>query len=146
MRTFFVIASLFAAGFVRADECSIDLEGDDLMNYDKQTVTVAASCETITINLKHVGKLPAESMGHNVVVSATADYQAIAQDGMKAGLAGDYVPADDERVIVNTDVIGGGETTSTTFPGKRLKAGGDYTFFCSFPGHAAVMKGQLVVQ
>ena len=36
-------------------------------------------------------------------------------------------------------------TTKATFAGNMLKAGGDYTFFCSFPGHAALMKGKLVV-
>ena len=32
-----------------------------------------------------------------------------------------------------------------TFPGKKLTAGGDYSFFCSFPGHSTLMKGKLVV-
>jgi azurin len=29
------------------------------------------------------------------------------------------------------------------FPTSALTKGGDYTFFCSFPGHAALMKGKL---
>jgi azurin len=40
-------------------------------------------------------------------------------------------------------VIGGGETTTVTFPTSKLKKGGDYTFFCSFPGHWSIMKGKL---
>ena len=42
-------------------------------------------------------------------------------------------------------LIGGGQKTKITFPGKKLTAGGDYSFFCSFPGHSTLMKGKLVV-
>jgi azurin len=146
MRTLLVIASLFAAGLAHAQNCSIDLEGNDQVKFDKETITVDASCEAITINLKHVGKLPAEAMGHNVVITATADYQAVAQDGLNAGPAGDYLPADDPRIIAHTEIIGGGETISATFPGNKLEAEGDYTFFCSFPGHWTSMKGRLIVE
>ncbi|MBT6073693.1 MAG: azurin, partial [Gammaproteobacteria bacterium] len=41
---------------------------------------------------------------------------------------------------------GGGAETSVTFSGDLLTAGGDYTFFCSFPGHYAIMKGLFVVR
>jgi azurin len=70
---------------------------------------------------------------------------AINTAGMKAGLAAGYVAKGDAKVIAATPVIGGGASTSTTFAGSKLKAGGDYTFFCSFPGHAGLMKGKLVV-
>lgn len=146
MRTLILVAGLLAAGFAQAENCSIDLKGDDAMKFDKTEITVSASCKTITINLEHVGKLPAASMGHNVVIAATPDVQAIGTAGMSAGAAANYVPAGDARVIASTKVIGGGEKTSATFDGSKLTAGGDYTFFCSFPGHWAIMKGKLVVQ
>ena len=147
MRTSLVFLALFAAGAVQAqDNCTIDLQGSDQMKFDQQSVTVSASCETITINLKHVGTMPEQSMGHNVVISPTAFYQAAATDGMQAGAANNYVKPGDERVIAFTEVIGGGETTSVSFPGSKLKAGDKYTFYCSFPGHWAIMKGDLVVQ
>ena len=85
-------------------------------------------------------------MGHNVVIAESGAVQAVAQDGLKAGLAGNYVKAGDPRVIAATRMIGGGETTSTTFPGSALKAGGAYRFFCTAPGHVALMTGQLVVK
>ena len=62
---------------------------------------------------------------------------------MSAGLPNNYVPKDDKRIIAHTKVVGGGESTSITFPTSSLKKGGDYTFFCSFPGHWSVMKGKL---
>lgn len=147
MRLSLAFLALLAAGAVQAqDNCSIDLKGSDAMQFDQKTITVSSSCETITIKLEHIGKLPEQSMGHNVVISPTASFQAAAQDGMTAGLPNQYVKPGDERVIAHTDVIGGGETTTVSFPGSKLKAGEAYTFYCSFPGHWAIMKGDLVVQ
>ncbi len=137
---------LLASGVVHAETCDINLKANDAMKFDQRTVTVDQTCKAITINLAHVGKLPAKAMGHNVVVTSSDAFQAVAQAGAKAGLAGDYVPASDPRVIASTKIIGGGETTSTTFAGSLLKAGGAYTFFCSAPGHWMLMRGQLVVK
>ena len=147
MRTLLLAAALLASGMAHAgNNCSIDLKGDDAMKFDQQSVTVAASCKTITVTLTHTGKLPAQTMGHNVVITAGDAMQAVAQDGMKAGLASDYVQAGDARVIAHTKVVGGGQKASTSFAGSKLKAGGNYMFFCSAPGHWAVMKGTVVVK
>ncbi len=145
-RTFATIALLSAAGMAQAaGNCTVSLKGDDAMKFDLKEATVSASCPTITIELTHTGKMPVAAMGHNVVVSKTADLAGVARDGMKAGAAGAYVPANDTRVIAHTSLIGGGQKTRITFPGKKLAAGGDYSFFCSFPGHSTLMKGKLVV-
>jgi azurin len=64
--------------------------------------------------------------------------------GVSAGLDKDYLPAGDQRVIAHTKIIGGGESTSVKFKTSQLTKGGDYTFFCSFPGHSALMKGRLI--
>ena len=140
------LALFGAAGMAQAaGNCTVSLKGDDAMKFDLKEATVSASCATITLELTHSGKLPAAAMGHNVVVSKTADLAGVARDGMKAGGAGAYVPAGDARVIAHTALIGGGQKTKITFPGKKLTAGGDYSFFCSFPGHSTLMKGKLVV-
>jgi len=128
-----------------APNCVVKLKGNDAMQFDLKTATVSASCPRITIELTHTGKMAAQVMGHNVVVSQTGDMNAIAAAGMKAGAAAGYVPKGDAKVIAATSVVGGGASTKTTFAGSKLKAGGDYSFFCSFPGHAALMKGKLVV-
>jgi len=49
-------------------------------------------------------------------------------------------------VRVHDTVTGGGEKDSVTFKTDKLEAGGDYDFFCSFPGHYAVMRGKVVVE
>jgi azurin len=146
MRTVLFLIALAASGMVHAEACNIDLKGDDAMKFDKHSVTVSASCKTIDVKLTHTGKLPAPAMGHNVVIASADVYQAVANDGLKAGLAANYVKAGDTRVIAATKIVGGGETTSTSFPGSKLKAGGAYTFFCTAPGHLATMTGQLIVK
>ncbi len=82
-------------------------------------------------------------MGHNWVLTKTTDMQAVAQAGLHATLADNYVPKANPRVIAHTAIIGGGERTSITFPTNTLSKNVSYTFFCSFPGHWALMKGTL---
>ncbi|KGM57811.1 hypothetical protein N799_01210 [Lysobacter arseniciresistens ZS79] len=125
--------------------CSTEIEGNDAMQFNVGSITVPSSCTEFTINLKHVGQMPVAAMGHNVVVSKAADREAIASAGMAAGVDGDYVPADDARVIAHTELVGGGETTSVTFPVSAIQGDGPYEFFCSFPGHWAVMRGSIAV-
>ena len=139
--------SLFAAaGFAQAaPNCTLKLKGNDQMQFDLKTATVSASCPTISIELTHTGKLPAQAMGHNVVISASTDLPGVTSAGMKAGAAAGYVAKGDARVLAATPVAGGGATVRAKLAGKRLKPGGDYSFYCSFPGHAAIMKGKLVV-
>ena len=127
-----------------APNCTVKLKANDAMQFDLKTATVSASCPKITIELAHTGKLAANVMGHNVVVSHTADMAAVNAAALKAGAAAGYVPKD-AKVVAATKTIGGGQSTSISFPGNKLKAGGDYSYFCSFPGHSSLMKGKLVV-
>ena len=69
----------------------------------------------------------------------------VAQAGQAAGPP-NYVPANDERVITATAVVGGGEEVSVTFDLSGLEAGGDYTYFCSVPGHFVLMNGKFIVE
>jgi len=140
------LALLGTVGFAQAQNCTIKLEGNDSMQFDQKEVTVDASCATINLELHHVGKLPSAAMGHNIVIVATADANAVAADGLRAGLANGHIKPDDTRVIAHTALVGGGETAKASFPGNKLKAGGDYTFLCTFPGHSALMRGKLEVK
>ncbi len=146
MRCSLALSLLFAGSTVyAAPNCVVKLTGNDMMQFDLKSVTVSASCPRITLELAHVGKLPVAAMGHNVVISATKDVADLANAALKAGAAGGYVPKPDPRVLAATPMVGGGSTSRGGFAGKSLAAGGDYTFFCSFPGHSALMKGVLVV-
>ena len=137
-------AFLFAAPASAADNCKAEITGNDLMQYDKKELKFDASCATVEITLKHIGKLAKEAMGHNWVLVNTADAMAVANDGLSAGLAANYIKAGDKRVIAHTKVVGGGESDTVKIPASALKKGGDYSYECTFPGHSALMKGKFI--
>lgn len=124
-----------------AATCEVTVEGNDAMQFNTKEIVVDKSCEKFTVTLKHPGKLAKNVMGHNWVLAKTADVQALAGDAAKAGPAKDYLPDGDARVLAHTKLIGAGETDTITIDITKLDPKGDYTFFCSFPGHWAVMKG-----
>jgi len=136
-----LLGALAAARLAHAAGCQLEISGNDQMQYDKQTLTVPAGCTEVTLTLHHTGKLPREAMGHNWVLVNGADLNAAASAGMGAGLANDYVAPGDKRILAHTKVVGGGQTTSITFPTSILRAGGDYRYLCSFPGHNTLMRG-----
>ncbi len=138
-------AALLMSTQLQAKTCEVSIDSTDQMSFSTKEIKVAADCTDVTLTLHHTGKLAKNVMGHNWVLTKTADYQPVAQDGMKAGAAADYLTAGDARIIAHTKLIGGGESDSVTFSLKGLEAGGDYTFFCSFPGHWAVMHGKFVI-
>lgn len=126
-----------------ANACSIDVDSTDAMQFNTKAISVKKSCKEFTVNLSHSGKLPRNAMGHNWVLSKTADVTNIASDGISAGLDNEYLKPNDDRVIAFTKIIGGGEKTSVTFAVNKLSADEKYTFFCSFPGHSGIMQGTL---
>jgi azurin len=125
------------------DACKLEIAGNDQMQYDKKDLAVPATCKQVTLTLKHTGQLPAAAMGHDWVLVNTPDLTAVANAGMGAGLASNYVAPGDKRVLANTKVVGGGQSDTITFSTASLKAGGDYSFLCTFPGHNALMRGKF---
>jgi azurin len=153
MRTVLVVAAVLgiaqgwgatASAQAAPKVCKLEIAGNDMMQFDKKELKVAANCTQVELVLRHTGKLPATSMGHNWVLSRTADAPALASAGMTAGPKNEYVVPNDKRVIAKTKLIGGGETTSVKFPASKLKKGESYTFQCTFPGHSTLMKGKLI--
>ena len=141
----FASVLMLGAPAAMAATCSVNLEGNDMMKFNVANIDVSKSCKDFTINLKHTGKLARNVMGHNVVVAKTADMKGIDADGIKAGLAADYIKAGDTRVVAHSKVVGGGESTSVKIPVSKLGAG-PYSFFCSFPGHSSLMKGTITLK
>lgn len=125
--------------------CATQIEGTDTMQYSVGSIAVPASCTKFTITLKHAGTMPVAAMGHNVVISKEADIQGVTADGVGAGIGANYIKPGDTRVIAHTTLVGGGQTTSVTFDVSKIKTGGPFEFYCSFPGHATVMKGPITV-
>jgi len=125
--------------------CNVDMEVGDALTFSATQITVNKSCGNVTINLKHSGKLAASVMGHNWVLTKESDANDVAAKGLAAGLANNYVPAGDARVLASTKIIGGGESTSISFSTDALTPGGKYIYVCTFPGHSFVMRGTLTV-
>jgi azurin len=115
------------------------------MSFSANKMTAPASCETVKVVLKHTGSMAKDMMGHNWVLTKKDDMQAIVREGAAAGLDNDYLPQGDARIIAATKVIGGGETAEVEFSTAGL-AGEKLTFFCSFPGHSGIMKGNFEVK
>jgi azurin len=119
----------------------VHLTGNDQMRFSANRIEVKAG-QKIKIELKNVGALPKEVMGHNLIVlKPGSDVTAFAAKGMNAK-ATDYIPAGAPEIIAHTKLLGPGESQLLEFD---LPAG-TYPFLCNFPGHVALMNGQLVVQ
>ncbi len=141
----FALAGWMLCGPAWSQECTQTIEGNDLLQFNLAEMRVSADCEEVTVTLIHTGTLPVNVMGHNWVLTTTADYMPVAAAGQAAGPPG-YMPAGDPRVIAETELIGGGEQSMVTFDLSGLESGGDYTFFCTFPGHFVLMNGKFIIE
>lgn len=125
----------------------ITIEGDDAMRFDIDRFTVNAG-QMVRLTLIHTGNLPAQAMGHNVVILVQDD--DVFEFGADVGEQGggqhdDFVPeALRDRVVAFTAMIGGGETAVVEFQAPQET--GEYPFLCSFPGHFGQMNGHMVVE
>jgi len=144
----FVAVSLLsiASAQVMAADCKVTVDSTDQMSYNTKEIAIDKSCKQFTVELTHSGNLPKNVMGHNLVISKTADAQAIATGGMAKKIEGGYLDESDARIIAHTKLIGAGEKDSVTFDVSKLAAGESYQFFCTFPGHIAMMKGAVVLK
>ncbi|MEM8983700.1 MAG: azurin [Pseudomonadota bacterium] len=130
---------IFGAAPLAMADCEFTIEVGDGLEFSVTEMTAEKSCGKVKVTITHTGTLPAQGMGHNWVLSAAADVDAIAMDGIGAGFDNNYLKPGDERILASTKLVGGGESTSVEFSVADLS--GDLMFFCSFPGHSALMKG-----
>lgn len=86
-----------------------------------------------------------DDMMHNLLVINPGTVEVIAQQAMELGLEGmekAYVP-ESEDVLAHTSLLQPGDSDIIYFTIPEKK--GDYTFVCTFPAHAATMKGIIRV-
>lgn len=119
------------------------IEGNDQMQFSTNELRALAG-KPITLTLKHVGKIPKEDMGHNLVIlKEGTDEAAFAAKAINAKDT-DYIPVSEKASIVaHTKLLGGGEEDTIKFTVDKK---GTYNFLCTFPGHVAMMKGVLIVE
>lgn len=138
-----VLASALMATSAYSKTCDVTVEGSDAMSFNTKSIATKG-CKDIKLTLKHTGKLPKAAMGHNIVITAESDMKKTLEAATKAGPAKDYTPGP-EGVIVATKLLGGGESDTVTFSTSKLKKGTKYKFFCTFPGHSALMQGDVTL-
>jgi len=127
---------------VSASGNNIILNAGDNMKFDITEIRVKEG-ETIKLTLHHTGKAPKRAMGHNfVLLKAGISHDNFSSKAMQA-TDNDYIPENSDDVIVHTRLLGGGESDSIEFVAPTK---GTYPFLCSFPGHAALMNGKLIVE
>ena len=107
-----VAAAMLMSTQLQAKTCELSIDSTDQMTFTTNELKVAADCTEVKLTLNHVGQMAKNVMGHNWVLTKTADYMPVAQDGMKAGADNDYLVADDARIIAHTALIGGGESAT----------------------------------
>lgn len=137
-------ASANSAAAPAAGNCATTVEANDAMQFNTKEIQVSKACKEFTITLKHTGTQPKSGMGHNIVISKAEDMDGVLKDGATAGADADYVKAGDARIVGHTKLIGGGEEASVTVDPAKL-ADGSYKFYCSFPGHGALMNGTVTL-
>lgn len=140
-----VIFSFILSTNAYAGSCDILIEATASMAFSTKEISINKTCKEVNLTLKNSGTLPKAAMGHNLVITKKADMQAVLADGSNAGLSKNFVKENDNRVVAYTAVIGGGESTSIKFKTDKLKNKDAFTFFCSFPGHSAVMNGVIKI-
>jgi len=144
MKLLYVTAFLLVSRVASADVCKLAINATDQMRFEQQTLQVESQCTEVEVTLHNTGKLPANIMGHDWVLTKTSDMASVANAGMGAGLANNYQKPGDKRIVAATAIIGGGESTTVKFTTAQLEAGASYTYFCSAPGHFSIMKGRFV--
>jgi azurin len=116
----------------------IGSKGEELA-FDKTELTVSAG-QTVTIRFKNNSAV----QQHNwiLVKGGEAEAAAIANAGLSAGPAANYLPADKSNIIAESPLANGNETVEVTF---TAPAPGTYLYICTVPGHYPLMQGKLVV-
>lgn len=122
----------------------IVVKGTDNMQFDV-TMIEAKPGETIRLTLEVKSNMPKAAMAHNLAI---VDLGVNVEEFVLASMAepdNEYIaPSYEGQVIANTNMIGGGETSTIEF--TVPKTPGDYEYVCTFPGHYfGGMKGVLRV-
>lgn len=137
--------TLFADNGVNDQVRTIEIEGNDNLRYSVEEIT-AEPGEQLRIEFTTVSDMPPQAMQHNIaILNADADVDAFANASMMARDNGYIDPEMEDQLLANTEMIGGGETSSIEFTVPEEP--GEYVYICTFPGHyLAGMKGVLIVE
>jgi len=113
-------------------------KGEELV-FDKTELRVSGG-QVVTLRFKNTSAV----QQHNwiLIKGGDAEAAAIANAGLTAGPAANYLPADKSNIIAESPLANGNETVEVTF---TAPAPGTYLYICTVPGHYPLMQGKLVV-
>ncbi len=109
------------------------------MKYDVENITVKEN-SWVRITLKNEGVDAA--MLHNILFVNFGKRKDLAVKATEAGSAKEFIP-EDENLIAASKLAKPGETVVLEFQAPKK---GNYEFFCSYPGHAMMMRGYFFVK
>lgn len=122
-------------------EVTIKPDPANPLAYDTKSISAKAGQKVkITFTNMH----PTLPQPHNVVVGklgTKANMMAIAMSAMTLVDKG-YIP-DSPDIMAHTKLLQPGQSESIEF---TLPAAGEYPYFCTFPGHVAIMNGIITAQ
>ncbi|NTU86174.1 MAG: auracyanin [Chloroflexales bacterium] len=128
-------------GAASSGPATIDIGSDGENLAFTKTTLAATAGQQVTINFKNNS---AAQMHNWVLVNGGESVAAeIANAGLTAGVAADYLGADQSKVIAHVKVTNGGETNSVNF---TAPAAGTYLYICTVPGHYPLMQGTMTVK
>ena len=124
------------------EEFTISALGNTMqeMKFSEKSITVKEG-SWIRIILKNEGIDP--SMIHNIIFVNYGKRKDVALKANEVGPDSDFIPKNHPDFIAASPLALPGETVTFEF---KAPAKDNYEFFCSYPGHADMMKGYLFVK
>ena len=124
---------------------AVHITGNDDMRYNITRFVVHPG-EKVRITFENVGKMPITTMGHDLVILKLGqDYKRFSNEVNAADLKekGEIPDSLLDKVIAHTKILGPGENQTIEL---IAPAAGEYDYLCTFPTHAVLMHGQMIVK
>jgi azurin len=115
---------------------TLSSKGDEML-FDKAKLS-CKSGQKVKLTLKNASKKNS-GLQHNWVLVKPGTDAAIATAGISAGADKGWTP-DSPDILAKTKLLDSGQTDAIEF---TCPPAGEYPYLCTFPGHAAMMKGVL---
>ena len=122
-------------------EVTLKPDAANPLAYDTKSISAKVGQKVkVTFNNTH----PTLPQPHNFVLGKLGTKDKMMTIAMSAITLVDkgYIP-DSPDILAHTKLINPGQSESIEF---TLAAAGEYPYFCTFPGHVAIMNGVIIVQ
>ena len=134
-----LLTALSSSAFAAAKVITISTKGDELaFNLVKLSAKPGQEIKLTFSNKSN----KTSGMSHNFVLAQPGTETEVANAGMAAGAEKGWI-AEGPNVVAHTKLLNAGESDTISFVAPKA---GEYPYFCSFPGHSALMKGVLSIK